>query len=354
MDNLTHTLVGVTLARTSLGRFGRGSTAALVLASNAPDADIVMTAGGALRYLQWHRGPSHGPLGLVGFGLVTAGLVWAGLRAFDGKRSAEHASYGRLAIISIVGLLVHVLMDLPTTYGTRLLSPFDWHWYSLDLIPIIDAYLLAVLLGGLALGLRSQTAARRSATIVLAFVLANYGVRAAAHERALALAPQVFGSIVSRRCDIANQAPRFVKRWPRATVDSPEPCVIDVAAMPSFTSPFHWLLVVQLSDSYASSNINILGSGLRAEPARTPNTWTPPVFTAARTEVGQVFLGFSRFPVAHVVDDPGGATTVRWTEMRFGNEVFQSETARSRRASFFSATVRLDPNGQVVEQHLGP
>jgi kynurenine formamidase len=40
MDNLTHTLFAVTLARTPLGRAGRGATAALILASNAPDIDI--------------------------------------------------------------------------------------------------------------------------------------------------------------------------------------------------------------------------------------------------------------------------------------------------------------------------
>src|SRR4051794_20065708 len=50
MDNVTHTLFALTLARTPLGRAGRGTTAALVLASNAPDIDIVATIGGAASY----------------------------------------------------------------------------------------------------------------------------------------------------------------------------------------------------------------------------------------------------------------------------------------------------------------
>ena len=66
------------LGRAAFPRVGRGSTAALLLASNAPDVDIVTTAGGALNYLRWHRGPTHGPLGIVGLGLVCAGLVWIG------------------------------------------------------------------------------------------------------------------------------------------------------------------------------------------------------------------------------------------------------------------------------------
>src|SRR5439155_901900 len=63
MDNLTHTLFGLTLARTPLGRVGRGTTVALVLAANVPDIDFVAAAGGPMKYLEWHRGPTHGALG---------------------------------------------------------------------------------------------------------------------------------------------------------------------------------------------------------------------------------------------------------------------------------------------------
>ncbi|MBM3770125.1 MAG: hypothetical protein FJW27_02340 [Acidimicrobiia bacterium] len=52
MDNVTHTLFGATLGRAVFHRAGRGVTVALVLASNAPDADIVMAARGALTI--WH------------------------------------------------------------------------------------------------------------------------------------------------------------------------------------------------------------------------------------------------------------------------------------------------------------
>ena len=81
MDNLTHTLFAATLARTPLRRAGRGTTAVLLLASNAPDIDIIATAGGALKYLEWHRGPSHGPFGIVGMGTpidadTTAVFFW--------------------------------------------------------------------------------------------------------------------------------------------------------------------------------------------------------------------------------------------------------------------------------------
>ena len=133
MDNVTHTLFALTLARTPLGR-GRGTTAALVLASNAPDVDVVATLGGAAEYLRWHRGPTHGPLGVIGLGLVTAGLVWgarrlierrangraprmtvAGQRAGSGGNDADAvAPFATLLFASLAGVLAHILMDLPT------------------------------------------------------------------------------------------------------------------------------------------------------------------------------------------------------------------------------------------------
>src|SRR5262245_7747070 len=147
MDNLTHTLFGLTLARTPLGRAGRGTTAALVIASNAPDLDSVSNFAGPGGYLTWHRGPTHGPLGIIGLGLLTAAVVWIGRQYFDSndgdreRRAAVHslkgsrqngpaanqagrASFAMLAVGASIGVLMHVLMDLPTPYGTRLLSPF--------------------------------------------------------------------------------------------------------------------------------------------------------------------------------------------------------------------------------------
>src|SRR5678815_912881 len=102
MDNVTHTLFALTLARTPLARAGRGTAVALVLASNAPDVDIVATIGGAPSYLTWHRGPTHGPLGIIGLGLVVAGLVWIARRGFGRNRDEDlDAPFSMLVPISV-------------------------------------------------------------------------------------------------------------------------------------------------------------------------------------------------------------------------------------------------------------
>lgn len=360
MDNVTHTLFGATLARTPLARAGRGTTAALILASNAPDVDIVTTVSGAINYLEWHRGPTHGPLGVAGLGLVVAGIVWIGSRVLDRDRTATHAGFLPLAAVSIFGVLCHVFMDLPTSYGTRLLSPFDWHWYAVDLMPIIDIYLLAALAGCLWFGKRPPWR-RRTVVIALTFMAANYGVRIAAHREALAAAPRFFGFALPERCDASRGQGPSIDRWPihgeLSEADRQQPCLLELIALPTFTSPFQWRLVAQLSDAYDTRDIDLVEF---APPPiapwrlvqRVPNRWTPKTLTAAQTETAQIFLGFSRLPAASAVQAPDGNTLISWSDVRFttgASRNFQD----ARRADFFSATVLMAPDGRIVEHRLG-
>jgi inner membrane protein len=362
LDNVTHSLFGLTLARTPLGRAGQGTTVALLLASNAPDIDIVTTAGGAVRYLESHRGVTHGPLGLIVLSFAAAGLAWLGVRWRNRDASPR---FGALWAVAAVGVLCHVLMDLPTSYGTRPFSPFSWMWFTTDWLPIVDIYLLAILGAGLWFG---RTARGRNAAIALMLMAADYGVRAASHHAAIAAAPEVFGAPLPPACaDLAPQR-TIVDRWPRpgaaATDDTATGplneayrpyCLLDLAAMPDFVSPFKWRLIAQLSNSYEIRDVDLLNrstpaSTVRRLSTRYPNQWTPAVFRAAGSDVGRVFLGFSRFPAARSVRDADGRTTVRWSDMRFINNGIRGGQQTS---GLFSAVVEIGPDGRIVRQRLG-
>jgi membrane-bound metal-dependent hydrolase YbcI (DUF457 family) len=373
MDNLTHTLFAVTLGRTPLGRAGRGTTTALVLASNAPDIDIVTAARGSAAYLRWHRGPTHGPLGVVVLAAVTAVIVWGIQRYVD--RSAKpddgpSASFAMLFLISALAVIGHILMDLPTAYGTRLLSPFDWHWYASDLMPIVDIFLVAALFAGLLFGQASDASRRRNAAIVLALMACNYGVRAVAHQQALALAPRVFGPLMPPACQGASIEQSLLVRWPSASAGTAIPtqaggasrCLVDLAAMPTFLSPFKWRLIARLSNAYELHDVDILDGRLQ-RPAevgeapwrvtlRYPDQWTPTVNAAAAARLAQTFLGFSRYPAARWIADPdSGVVTVRWTDMRFANGM--SVDQRVGRGNLFVAMVRVARDGRILQQQLG-
>jgi membrane-bound metal-dependent hydrolase YbcI (DUF457 family) len=375
LDNVTHSLFAATLARTPLSRAGRGTTAALLLASNAPDIDIITTAGGAVNYLEWHRGPTHGPLGVVGLGVITAAIVWLGRRWYDRRQAAaanelresdrpDDASFAVLVIVSMIGIVLHVMMDLPTVYGTRLLSPFDWHWYSVDWMPIVDIYLLAALGVGL-LGRPTLSQRRAKATFVLLLMATNYGLRAASHRQALAVAPQLFGPTLPERCDGSPPRQALLESWPAsvsATRADGKRCLVELAAMPSFTSPFKWRIVARTSNAYEMHDLDLLDRRF-GDPdeesdvpwrltLRYPNVWTPMVEKAATAHVAQVFLGFSRFPAARSAVDKDQVTTVRWTDVRFagGPVTLDQPTPRN---GLFTATVRIGADGSIREQFLG-
>ena len=132
--------------------------------------------------------------------------------------------------------------------------------------------------------------------------------------------------------------------------------------LPGFGSPFHWRIVAHLSNAYEIRDIDLLDARFRADadenreaPWRTtlryPNVWTPAVIQAADTHLGKIFLGFSRFPAARYTVDAQGVTTIRWTDMRFAASTIASDQPIAR--NMFTAAVRIDSRGQLLEEHLG-
>jgi membrane-bound metal-dependent hydrolase YbcI (DUF457 family) len=372
LDNLTHSLFGLTLARTPLSRAGRGTTAALFLASNAPDIDVLVTLGGTVNYLRYHRGPTHGPLGVIGLAAVVAALVWAGGRKWKAAHTDPPASFGMLWAVSIAGIVGHILMDLPTSYGTRPLSPFVWTWFAVDWMPIVDMYLLAILGGGLwfARSRKDDPLAavrrRRAAVVALTLMAVNYGVRAVAHHTAIQQAPQVFGGQLPEWCDRSVKPGWSIDYWPRFREASTRGasatrCLVEIAAVPNFVSPFRWRVIAQLSNAYEVRDVDLLsGQGIAADEAiatrvlsvRVPNHWTAAVVDAATAPTARVFLDFSRFPAARSVIDEDGTATVRWSDLRFIQGAL--DDPRQFRRGLFGATVVMGPDRTVLEDRLGP
>lgn len=261
---------------------------------------------------------------------------------------------------------MHVLMDLPTAYGTRLLSPFDWHWFSTDWMPIVDIYLLVVLAAGLLFGQASQTARRRNASIVLVLVMANYGLRAAAHHQALVDAPRLFGPLLPQRCD-ADDLSGILVSWPPAAASTPpeagKRCLVEMVAIPTFVSPFSWRMIAHVSNAFEIQDLDLLDPRFRRPPGesevmwrttlRVPNVWTPAVFAAASSPLGRTFLGFARLPAARSFVEPSGAATVRWSDVRFA-AAFVPLDQPTRNNNLFTVRVRIAPDGQIVQEQLGP
>jgi membrane-bound metal-dependent hydrolase YbcI (DUF457 family) len=336
LDNLTHSLFALTLARTRLGRAGPGTTAALLVASNVPDCDIVtaLTDSGAA-YLTMHRGPTHGPIGVLALGIATAAIV---------KLVMRQAHLRRLTAISCLAVLFHVLMDLPTAYGTRLFSPFGSSWYTLDLLPIIDVYLLGLLAAGLVAARVRPARASVIATAVLVAMGSNYAIRGMAHQVAIHQGQHMSG--LTEACDGGLFA-----QWPSDPLASRRHGDRCIAALPTFLSPFTWRLIFRTPGLYEIADLDLL-RGWKGAPVRFPDARGVWVERASTAPTARVLLGFSRFAAAHVERDAHGGATVYWNDVRFAGDLVGIREALPRTRAAFSAAVHLDASGRVTSESL--
>jgi membrane-bound metal-dependent hydrolase YbcI (DUF457 family) len=350
LDNLTHTLVGWTLVRAGLGRRTAGATAAMIVASNAPDLDIVTAfSGGGLGYLAAHRGVTHGVAGVVILAAATL-VVVAAWRRFRLRQAVSGRDVAVLAGVALFGTVLHVLMDLPTAYGTRILSPVSGTWYAVDWLPIIDIYLWALLLAGLLTMRRRRWAWGRIGRTVIALAFGFYVLRAACHQRALGEARSHARDSGQEPC---AEAPTLVKhpRLIEAAAAGPDAC-LQAAALPTFLSPFTWRLVRQYPGGYELRDWSLF-SGTSGGPVWIPSEadrWSAAARTAA---VSRVFLNFSRFPATRSAVLPDGSRRVRFVDVRFVGSPFGLTPDPQARPPFM-ATVDFSADGVVTRARLGP
>jgi inner membrane protein len=301
VDNLTHTLVGVALAQAGFSRASRGATAAVILASNLPDVDVLFALQGSVAYLAHHRDLTHSVVGAPLLALALAAILFVSVRG---------ARFLGLLSAALAGVAGHVFLDLWTSYGTRVLSPFDHTFYTWDLVFIVDPIILVLLLVTVLLGV-GRRLGPSAATVGLGLVLAYVGGRALLHERAVEEA---------------------LLRIPSGTVRR-------VAALPAPVDPFRWRVVADTGDSYWTGTVEL---GARGEPfVRRDKPSEGALVERVREEsaVARVFLAFSSFPWVEVETSADG-TTVTWRDLRFER--------RGREA--FVARVTIGADGRIRSQ----
>ena len=183
MDNLTHGLLGLALGAlrrpdTRPGAPERASPTdravlvAAVLAAELPDLDTLLARGDAVTVaLQAHRGLSHS---LLFAPVVALGATVAARALFRGARLRPVF----LASLASV-LFAHLLPDLWTGWGTRLLLPFSDTRLSLDWTMVVDPWVTLPLLAGAGVAWRRRARWRRALLVGLACSAAYVGARVA-------------------------------------------------------------------------------------------------------------------------------------------------------------------------------
>ncbi len=299
MDNLTHTAVGLMLSRAGLNRLTPQASAILMVAANAPDIDVVSAVGGPVSYIHYHRHLTHSLVMMPVMAILSVLVV----RAI----SRKPVRWGGAFAAALAGLASHLLLDYTNGYGIRLLLPFSSTYYRLEWTGVIDLWIWAALLLGIAapflsrlVGSEITSSSRRAAypgrgwpIFVLLSILCYDCARGVLHARTL-------GILQSR------------------LYENSEP--LRVAAVPGPVNPFRWRGVVETSGAFVLPEVN-LGGDFDPDRARILHkpAVEPSMVVARNTEAFRVFLAFAEFPLWSVLPDERyeNGKLVSASDMRF-------------------------------------
>jgi inner membrane protein len=314
LDPITHFLTGGCLSRAGLNRRTALATLTMVLAAEAADLDVVWAFKGPIAALQHHRGITHSFVGAPFVAAATVGFVWLlyQWRGPTGKprilRSKLPVRWGCLFWLALIAVLSHILLDYTTAYGIRMFAPFDWHWYSWDIVFIIEPLMLLVLIAGLVfpalfglinqeIGARSKVPRGRAGAIfALVCLVVIWGLRDYEHRRAL----NAMGALLYQ-----GAAP------------------LKLAAYPYWIDPFHWHGVVETAALFQALPVNSLTP--EVDPQGQAHIYykpevTPATQAAKASYFGRVFLDWAVFPLTQTEQLQGAFTgyLVRFHDLRFG------------------------------------
>lgn len=322
MDNLTHTLTGLMLSRTGIGRWIPRAGLLMMVAANAPDIDILWSwVGGTANYLHLHRGITHSLALSPAMALLGVAIAWAVER--------KPLPWIRVWLLSWLGVLSHLGLDWTNVYGIRLFLPFSAEWLRLDTVNVVDLFIWTILLLGVAapaLGklVSSEIGARPGrgtgwAITVLTLLAAYEGGRYVMHDRALV-------ELNSRIYEAGS--------------------VLRVAVFPLTLNPYVWRGVVETPSSYVVFAMNLReefdpAAGrvfYKAQPG-------PALEAAKKTKAFDSLLRFSSFPLWRVTPspDPDGGARVELFDLRFGTPA----------APGLAATADVDGRGNVRSSSVG-
>jgi inner membrane protein len=286
VDNLCHTLVGAACGEAGLKRRTALGNLTLMIAANVPDIDVLVFAT-HVPSVAFRRGWTHGLPALVLLPVLLAAVM-----ALIGR--GRGARFGPLLLLSYVGVLSHVALDLLNNYGVRLLMPFSGRWFYGDSVFIVDIWIWVVL----AIGVWAS-ARRRSP-------------RAARWALAIATA-YVFVMVLSAR--IAREI--VADEWRALHGGHPRALMVG----PVFLNPFERQIIVDAGESYVTGRFRFPNrAAFDAEPI--PKGGDDPAVVKATTtdrRVGAV-LTWARFPYFHV-ERAGDRVVVTLRDVRFGSRV---------------------------------
>jgi inner membrane protein len=354
MDNLTHSLVGLVASKAGLERLSPATSAVCIIASNAPDSDILtLFFGDRWTYLHHHRGITHSLVGTFVLALLIPFLFFLGDRLLARVRQNEpRLKLAGLTIASLVVSATHPLMDWTNNYGIRPWLPWSGNWSYGDLIFIVDPFIW-ILLGSVAFLLTSRTVQQKVVWLTLGTVVTSIVLFASSRPGMplgavriiwlVAIASLVviwrlnpyrrwgrsigitaFFVLIFYWCGLAvlhRVALGQAKQQALAIGSGYGETLVDIAAMPTLANPFRWQSVVETERAAYRFDLSLLGGTNPANFSRHERAdaaTSPLVGNVLGDRRAVIFLEFARFPVARVADpDCTTQTIVQLADLRY-------------------------------------
>ena len=315
MDSITHTLTGAVIAKAiDDEKIGNWGTVAGLAMGFFPDTDFVLGLFNRQFYLEYHRDFTHSFLLIPFYALF---FSWVFVKI---SRRPYFWSFYKICLPVLVS---HVILDLLTSYGTMIFSPFFEHRFSWDLIYIIDLIFSGIIVFPLLVSLFWKRRARwiyRGSLIGITFYILFCWIQ---HDQAIHLTKTFAQSL--------NEE------------------ILQVASLPQPLSPFRWANYVETKDKVYQGFVDLLRKeyartvGVQAESIsdasffeklrrldslfQSPEkiqyrSWqklngSPWVEKALATDGVKFYYWFARFPVVESVNSKDGRHRVEFMDIRF-------------------------------------
>jgi membrane-bound metal-dependent hydrolase YbcI (DUF457 family) len=293
MENLTHTLVGLMMARCGLEKTTVRGAGMMMLAANVPDIDAVFWFN-RQHYLDYHRTYTHSfacmpLLALLPMALARAQFSWKSYAA------------------AIAGVLSHLLLDWTNPYGIDLLLPFSHRRLMLDITNIADVWIWTILFVGLLVPVVVRKLTKGPsigmpprvmwAAIALSALITYEGARFALHAKAIQMLESQTYSWGTHK----DQPPRQ-----------------SIAVPADFIHPARWKGIVR-GDGFVTIVPLDVQEGFDSSDERTFDDPPPglAVEAARRLPEFQTMIRFSQAPYWKATPVAGG-TLVELIDLRFG------------------------------------
>jgi len=315
VDSITHALTGAVIARAiDDEKIGNWGTIAGLAIGFFPDTDFVLGLFNRQFYLEYHRDFTHSLLLIPFYALFFSWLF---------VKISKRPSFWTFYKICFLVLVSHVILDLLTSYGTMIFSPFFEHRFSWDLIFIVDLIFSGIIFLPLLLSFlwerKSQWICRGSLVGLTLYILFCW----TQHNQAI---------------KVTNAFAQNLKEE-----------IIQVAFMPQPLSPFRWANYVETKDrvyqgfvdllrkedslTLVRQNESISGASLFEKIRELDKLYQPPekiqyrswqkfngsfwVEKALTTDGVKFYYWFARFPVVKSVNSNNGRHRVEFMDVRF-------------------------------------